>query len=180
MSNRTQCLGRRMPLCVRQAASNQKKGGDAVEGAYKPQNALNRKPFNRMTKNVSLIKTSEHDEQKALFQWAKWNEGRYPELKWLFAIPNGGYRHIATAVRLKASGVKKGVFDIMLPVARGGYHGLFIEMKVDKNKLTESQAEFQQFLIKQNYKASVCYSMEEAKDAIMRYLIGVKIGRAHV
>lgn len=125
----------------------------------------------RMTPETAIKrKPSEHQEQVALFTWAKWSEARHPELKWLFAIPNGGYRHIATAVRLKASGVKKGVFDIMLPVARGGYHGLFCEMKVDKNKLRSEQEDFQQHLIKENYKQAVCYSMDEAKYEIVKYL----------
>lgn len=51
------------------------------------------------------------------------------ELGLLYAIPNGGLRSKATAARLKASGVRRGFPDFALPVARGGFHGLFCEFK---------------------------------------------------
>lgn len=68
-----------------------------------------------------------------------------PELRWLHAIPNGGYRDKATAGKLKAEGVKRGVSDIFLPLPMRGpivggsyqgqelqthlYCGLYVEMK---------------------------------------------------
>ena len=64
---------------------------------------------------------TEHIEQALLFKWATFSSGKYPELEYMFAIPNGGYRHYRTAADLKSEGVKSGVPDIMLPVARGGY-----------------------------------------------------------
>ncbi len=47
----------------------------------------------------------------------------------IFAIPNGGYRRMREAVRLKAEGVLAGVPDLMIAEPRGAYHGLFVEMK---------------------------------------------------
>lgn len=55
-----------------------------------------------------------------------------PELHRLFAIPNGGQRDKITAGKLKAEGVKPGVPDILLPVCRGVWAGLFVEMKRPK------------------------------------------------
>ena len=72
---------------------------------------------------------TESQEQIDLIQWCKRNMGKYPELEKIFHIPNGGKRNIQTAMRLKLEGVKPGVPDLFLPVARRGYHGLFIEMK---------------------------------------------------
>ena len=72
---------------------------------------------------------TEHQEQVALIHWAKMRSATLPELGLLFAIPNGGERHLFVAKKLKAEGVKPGTPDLCLPVARGGYHGLFIEMK---------------------------------------------------
>ena len=63
---------------------------------------------------------SEHQEQKALIQWARLNQQRFPELDLLFAIPNGGLRNIRVARKLKSEGVKPGVSDLFLPVARKG------------------------------------------------------------
>ena len=65
------------------------------------------------------MKQEEHEEQVKVFTWARWAEAARPELALLFAVPNGGRRDKVTAGRLKAEGVKAGVLDIWLPVARG-------------------------------------------------------------
>jgi hypothetical protein len=114
----------------------------------------------------------EHQSQKALMTWAKRAVVTMPELRWLFAIPNGGDRHPITAAKLKAEGVKKGVLDLMLPVARCGYHGLFIEMKAGRNKPTAEQLEFMAFLTEQGYLAVICWDWTVAKDEITKYLRG--------
>lgn len=44
---------------------------------------------------------AEHNEQVALFDWARQAEGRFPELGLLFAVPNGGARNVVTGTRLK-------------------------------------------------------------------------------
>ena len=77
-----------------------------------------------------------------MFTWAFYEAAAHPELKNLFAVPNGGLRSKTEAARLKAAGVKAGVPDIMLAVARCGFHGLFIEMKVGKNKTSAAQDEW--------------------------------------
>ena len=46
---------------------------------------------------------SESEEQKTVMQWAEWNTGRYPQLKWLYHIPNGGKRSKAEAARFKGT-----------------------------------------------------------------------------
>ena len=115
---------------------------------------------------------SEHDEQKKIFQWARMSEGRWPELALLFAIPNGGHRHKAVAAKLKAEGVKAGVPDMCLPVARGRWHGLFIELKHGKNKETDSQAWWLINLCEQGYYAVTAWEFEGAKQVIEDYLNG--------
>ena len=113
---------------------------------------------------------SEHDEQCALIQWAQMQSGALPALSLLFAIPNGGARHIAVARKLKAEGVVAGTPDLMLPVARHGYHGLFIEMKVKPNKATPAQLAFIESVRAQGYRAAVCYGFDEARDLLNWYL----------
>ena len=115
---------------------------------------------------------SEHDEQVKIFQWARLSEGRWPELALLFAIPNGGKRHIAVARKLKAEGVKAGVPDICLPVARGRFHGLYIELKHGRNKETERQAWWLTRLCDHGYRVATAYEFEGAKAVLEEYLGG--------
>ncbi len=113
---------------------------------------------------------SESNEQISLFEWCEYSLGKYPELKLLFHVPNGGYRSTATAGRMKAEGVKAGVPDLFLPVARQGYHGLFIEMKAGRNKPTVYQTQWLENLSVQGYLAVVCYGWEEAAKVLTEYL----------
>jgi len=112
----------------------------------------------------------EEQEQIALMRWAAYEESTYPVLRRLFHIPNGGQRNKATAGRLKAAGVKKGVPDLCLPVPLGGYAGLYIEMKYGTNKPTPEQRDWIDFLSSVGYRVDVCYGCEEAIAAIIRYL----------
>ena len=112
----------------------------------------------------------EHAEQVAVFQWVAHHRKGYPELDLLFAIPNGGARNIVTAKKLKAEGVKAGVPDLMLPVARNNYHGLFIEMKVEPNKPTPAQIEWISKLQVEGYFCCVAYSWMDAVEILKRYL----------
>ena len=113
---------------------------------------------------------SEHDEQVRLFNWAASWADEYPELDLLYAIPNGGFRHRATAARLKAEGVRAGVPDVCLPVARGGYHGLYIEMKYGRNKPTKKQRQWLDRLAEEGHKTAVCYGYSDAQVEIVNYL----------
>jgi hypothetical protein len=113
---------------------------------------------------------SEHSEQSALIQWAAMQEARYPELRLLFAIPNGSARDKITGALLKREGVKAGVPDLFLPVARGGHHGLFIELKVGRNKPAEKQAAWLDALTQAGYLAVACWGWWEAREVIEEYL----------
>lgn len=114
---------------------------------------------------------TEAQEQRFLFQWAAYNEQYFKELKLLHHVPNGGKRDTKTAVNLKREGVKAGVPDIVLPVSRGGYHGLYIELKVGKNKTSPKQKEWIENLKAEGYFAVVCYGWLEARDVIEEYLL---------
>lgn len=116
---------------------------------------------------------TEHQEQVALFQWAAIQGKKMPALQLLFAIPNGGSRHPAEAKNLKAAGVKAGVPDLFLPVARGRYNGLFIELKrVVGSQVQETQKEWLKLLSEQGYRAEVCRGFSEAQNVILNYLAG--------
>ena len=109
-------------------------------------------------------------EQATLISWFNLQSCKYEELKWIYAVPNGGYRHPAEAKKLKATGTKRGVPDLFLPVARNGKHGLYIEMKYGKNRLQPVQRKWYWALIDQGYEVKVCYSADEAITVIKEYL----------
>ncbi len=122
----------------------------------------------------------EHDEQVKVFEWAKIMQNKIPELELLMAIPNGAFYggHWSVARRMKEEGVRSGVPDIFLPVIKMDldihdphiYGGLWIEMKVGKNKPSEEQKWWIEKLTHQGYVTVVCYSAEEAIKEIQNYL----------
>lgn len=115
---------------------------------------------------------SEADHQAALFEWAQVqvNLGRYPELARLLHIPNGEKRDKVTAARLKAMGVRAGVPDVLLPVARGKYHCLWVELKSDGGRASADQMAWHAWLIRHGQKVHICYDWEEAARLIVEYL----------
>ena len=112
---------------------------------------------------------NEHQIQVAVITWFRL---QYPKLI-LFAIPNGGVRNIVTAVKLKSEGVLAGVADLFLMQPTTTHHGLFIEMKAQKGKLSESQKYFLDQAKAKGYAACVCYSFEDAQKEIINYLHNV-------
>lgn len=117
----------------------------------------------------------EHDEQVKVFEWASVMSNKIPELKLLFAIPNGAFYggHWSVANKMKAEGIKKGVPDIFLPVGRcadDNEYGLWIEMKAGKNKPSQEQLWWLEQLEFQGYRVKVCYSAQEAIEEIEDYL----------
>lgn len=116
---------------------------------------------------------TEAQEQTALFEWAERMSGKYPVLRKMFASANGGSRKggAREGARLKAQGVKAGVADIFLPCARGGYHGLFIELKRVRNWRTkENQIQFGDDVTEEGYRYCLCLGWEQAADRILQYL----------
>lgn len=105
--------------------------------------------------------------------WKESKGAKYPELNLLYHVPNGGSRHKAEAGRLRAEGVKAGVPDLCLPVARGQYHGLYIELKRQRGgRTSDHQSEWLDALSAQGYKAALCYGWEQAAGTIIEYLTG--------
>ena len=96
---------------------------------------------------------------------------RWPELALLYAVPNGGHRHPATAGKLKAEGARADVPDLCLPVARGPFHALYVEMKRRKGgTVTPGQKRYQASLVAQGYAVFTCYGVEEGLACFLAYL----------
>lgn len=125
-----------------------------------------------LQKNVGVIvKTivpTEHAEQVAFIHWA---DAYFNNRDcFVFAIPNGGLRNKMVAIKMKAEGVRAGVPDLFLPLPKGKYHGLFIEMKRLKGGgLTDPQKEKIPLLESCGFKVAVCRGWEAAREAVLEY-----------
>lgn len=119
--------------------------------------------------NMKYAVKSEDTEQIAVIQWAQYSINRYPELKWLHHVPNGGSRNRLEAVKLKQMGVKAGVSDLCLPYPKGIYCGLYIEMKFGENRQQVSQKEFLKDMAEAGHFVATCYSAESAVKVIEEY-----------
>lgn len=120
--------------------------------------------------NMKYAMRSEDTEQINVVSWANWNANHYPELRWLFHVPNGGSRNKQEAVKFKQMGVKAGVSDLCLPYPKGIYCRLFIEMKYGNNRQQDTQKEFLADMAAAGHFVATCYSAEEAIKVLEEYL----------
>lgn len=131
-----------------------------------------------MTPDQLAKSGTESGHQRAVFAWAALHLKQWPELQWLHHIPNGGARaddERTRAIRgnaLKAEGVKKGVADLCLPVKRGEFSGLYIEMKKpgELNTTSKEQKDFGAFVKSQGFGWIVCDNWESAVKTLQEYL----------
>lgn len=119
----------------------------------------------RMAKKGISDKQSEHDIQSACVNWFRY---QYPKYL-IYAIPNGGERNAIVAAKLKKEGVLAGVPDLHIPIARKGFHGLYIEMKAGKNKPTDNQQTIMDKLRNEGYKCEVCWNLGDFMKTVTSY-----------
>ena len=115
---------------------------------------------------------SERQHQQAVMKWARQPSirDRWPELALLHHIKNETTGGAAEVAADKAMGVKKGVPDLCLPVTRGGFHGLYIEMKTPSGRASDAQRWWMMELTKQGYRAVVCHGYDAAVAELCWYL----------
>jgi hypothetical protein len=116
-----------------------------------------------------FVSLNESDLQRALVTWCRM---RSDGAELIFAIPNGGKRDAKEAMSLKHQGVTAGVPDLFLPVMRGGYGGLFIELKNPNGKgvISKEQIIMMEKLKDEGYFAFVSHDFEMCKNRISLYL----------
>lgn len=124
---------------------------------------------------------SEHEEQKALFQWLDTvGVARFPghcvDGKFMaFAVPNAAKRSPQLASWMRAEGMRGGVPDVFIPIGNDKYNGLFIEMKYGNNKETAAQKKWLCALSDHGYKCITCYNWRTGAEIIDAYLTGKPI-----
>jgi VRR-NUC domain len=119
----------------------------------------------RLTVKELIPRVSEHDIQVACINWFRY---QYPK-DLIYAIPNGGKRNKIVAAKLKAEGVLAGVPDLHIPIAKKGFHGLYIEMKAGKNKASDSQIEVMGKLKNEGHLCAVCWNLNQFMAVVNDY-----------
>jgi len=105
---------------------------------------------------------TEHEEQREVVRWFR---QKYHPMR-IFAIPNGGFRSKATAARLKAEGVSRGVPDLYVPEK-----SLWIEMKrIEGGRLSPDQRNWIQYLTEIGNVVLVCRGADDAKEQIDNFM----------
>lgn len=115
---------------------------------------------------------SEHNEQVAIFKWAKKAALKYPCLNYMYSTLNGVKLPIRLAVKCKAAGNKKGVCDIVLPYPTKKYHGLYLELKYGYNKPNSEQRDYIKYLNDNGYYATWHTGAEDSILCIESYIRG--------
>lgn len=106
--------------------------------------------------------------QKNCVSWFSLQYREYAQL--LHHSPNGGKRNAIEAAKFKAMGVRAGFPDLILCIARHGFHGLFIELKTAKGRQSEHQKYYQCVLEEQGYKYVIVRAIKEFINEIESYL----------
>ena len=120
--------------------------------------------------NESQRKRPRDNEHRIQCACIKWFRYQYPSAI-IYAIPNGGQRNAIVAAKLKAEGVLAGVPDVHIPIARKGFHSLYIEIKNGKKGvLSDRQKEVIDKLIAEGHKVVVCRSVDEFIKEVEEYL----------
>lgn len=122
----------------------------------------------------------EYELQK---QVCKWLSIQYPKILFMSDTIASCKLTMGQAVRNKA--IQKEAFktpDLIIFEPKGGYHGLFIELKIEspflksnpyafkKNEHIESQAETMKQLVYKGYRCSFSWTFDQTKDIIENYL----------
>ena len=113
---------------------------------------------------------TEHEEQVMFFNHCKAKAMEDPLYELPFAIPNQGKRSYRLANYFKSEGLKAGVPDIFVPIERGGFSGLFIEMKTTSGELSSGQRKWLQRLEKEGYYCVIAFGGKHAIEMLEKYL----------
>ncbi len=117
-----------------------------------------------------MTKHLEDAELIAFFDWVRWNEKKNPILKTIFHVENERKCTPAQGARRKRKGVRAGIPDIIVPISRRPFCGLFIELKTDKGKVSKEQKEIMAMLYSLGHAVYIARSGKEAIDLVTNYL----------
>jgi hypothetical protein len=111
-------------------------------------------------------KKDEAWHQKQLVQWCK----QFSWGQFLYHVPNESVGGYGWMIRNRQMGMRKGVPDLVLPIPMRGFHGLYIEMKTEKGRLSTEQKRWADALKTFGYCMEVAHGWEEARDTLSWYM----------
>jgi hypothetical protein len=109
-----------------------------------------------------------YEESNTQIESVYWFKLAYPK-KIIFHIPNGGYRNAIEGARFKREGVLKGMIDLCIPEPNKSFHGLYVELKAKKGKLSPEQKDLIAKLMERGYCVQTCHSFDEFKETVDEY-----------
>ena len=112
-----------------------------------------------------------HEEELLQTMCVNWFKTNYSHLtKLLVHVANERRCSIQRGALLRGMGVTPGVADLILFVARQGFHGLCIEMKTPKGRQRDTQKDWQQQVEAQGYKYIIVRDFRDFCHQITAYL----------
>ena len=124
-----------------------------------------------MVEQEKKLVASEAQEQAAVIEWWRFACRKYgvPEVA-LLHIANEGTGSVVRGRLQKRQGVRAGVADLFLSVPRGGFSGLWLEMKRKDGWVRPEQREFLIRMQELGYDCAVCRGAEAAREKIHAYM----------
>lgn len=113
----------------------------------------------------------ELEEQATLITWAnKTDIGGVRIGEYLIHIPNEGKRGPKARKDAKRLGLRAGVSDLFLALPRGGYAGLWLEMKAIDGKSSHLQLAWLETMKGVGYDSALCFGFLQARAKIESYM----------
>jgi hypothetical protein len=108
-------------------------------------------------------------EERLQTEIVKYIGYQYPKIRYCASL-GGIYTGPRQAIKAKRTGYSRGFPDLQITEARGGYYGLFIEIKTHKGRATEVQKEWIDDLNERGYKAVIGKGLGECLQTIDDYM----------
>jgi hypothetical protein len=104
--------------------------------------------------------------QQEIFMWFNNNyclEHHKPRYT-IFSVPNGGTRNIKEAMKLKATGLKAGVSDLIVVMNKI----IFVEVKTEIGTQSKKQKDFEKIVTNLGYEYWIVKSLKEFQSCISK------------
>jgi hypothetical protein len=121
----------------------------------------------KIIKKAEALNPTHEQIQAAIIEWSN----LHPICsEYLFHIPNEGKRSLYLGKKLRDQGMRAGVSDLFLSYPSSPFHGYYIEIKTEGDKLSTVQQIWAASVQKVGYKFSIFKDAETCINSIRHYL----------